>query len=282
MRPFLIWLCLVRHLRPDLLIHECTRFFDVGLLKENLGDLFMIESTNITPELLGIPQSRNRRYTVLINKGTCVWLSNLREFEMLFSRTMELDGDSYFMAPEELVRSTFSEQLQRKGFQPLQDDDDLKDFDWSMIYTPSTRGRLQKYRSHRQQHQSPEGTFIVNLQQNYGHEVCGPMVPCLLTKPIIFSFSHCCPRHLLPDEVLQVQGFPIFGSAAKDYELPWGAALATLRPTQKLELAGNGMQMEVVSTLLVFCIANISKQVATPKTMRAVTFLDEEVWDSIE
>ena len=88
MKPFLIFLFLVRYLRPDLLIHECTLQFDVNLLIMFLNHLYLITSLVVSPELFGIPIKRNRKYSIITNLTTATQFKPIanRKHMKIFSK----------------------------------------------------------------------------------------------------------------------------------------------------------------------------------------------------
>jgi hypothetical protein len=106
MRPFLIFLFLVRKVCPDILLHECTAHFDCKLLVEYLGHLYrMVWSTVIAPELFGVPVKRDRRYSLLINISTVAVSGSISvdDMEAALAASRELDGNVFFAAGDSLL-----------------------------------------------------------------------------------------------------------------------------------------------------------------------------------
>ena len=257
MRPFLIFVFLVRCLRPDILIHECTVLFDVELLREYLGNEYQVQSMVMSPQMFGFPHQRNRRYTVLIRAATMAFAGTMSEFQEDFRATMELDGDVLFAADGwGLLNEVQPLQTRRQMVQSTIDD--VESLDWRSLYNPGVLQRLADYSAARPQRQD---AHLVDLAQNVGQHTVGRDVPCLLTSAMIYSFAKR--RHMTPEELLCAQGMPAVPAAAQDFQLPWATALADerLSKSSKKLLAGNGMHIQCVTALTCYVLSRAKKVV---------------------
>lgn len=239
MLPFLVWIFLLRHIRPDIVVHECTMNFDVSLLQRWLSHLYQMVSLVVSPEPFGVPAARNRRYTMMANKCSMTFVGP-RHFEHVFAMACEVDADVFFSAGE------------------------------AEILLPPSTGRTCtrrrcssacEYASNLGAHQAPSGCFVCKLQQGYGFETCGPVVlPCLLasSSPVICSFRH--QRHMVASEMFAVQGFDVSGLSGK-YKSPWSKVLNSpaITMNQRKELVGNAMYMQGVTVCLLYTVANTKR-----------------------
>ena len=69
-KAFLSWVYEMRSQGPDLILHECSHLFDVGLLHDLLGDLYHVMQVKISPKDLGFPMTRMRSITWLVSRST--------------------------------------------------------------------------------------------------------------------------------------------------------------------------------------------------------------------
>ena len=260
MIPFLFFIFLVRHLRPDVVVHECTMSFDVSLLQHWLGHLFQIASLVVSPELFGVPAARNRRYSMLVSMTSMSFSGTPRDFEHVFATSCEVDADVFFAAGEVELREEVNMWLGVRKLLPLSPTDSAMSMPWSSLYTPNMQNRLQDYAAHRQKHQAPSGCFVCNLQQEYGMETCGSIVPCLLasSSPVVYSFKH--KRHMVMSEMFAVQGFDTHGTSVT-YKAPWANGLASpdISASHRKELVGNAMHAQVVTACLLYTMARAKK-----------------------
>ena len=137
MRPFMIWLFLLRQLQPDLVVHECTSRFRAEIFQKYLGS-FDWRTVQICPRDLGWPVHRSRRYTVLCNSNTTTWQGgpDLDCLNTLFSASVELEADSLYCASATEIEAEKELLLRRRKVQP-----GLAVSDWADCYTPLTQRR---------------------------------------------------------------------------------------------------------------------------------------------
>ena len=62
--PFLAWLTLMRHMKPDIIIHENSPGFDTEILSAILGD-YKMQREVFNARDVGVPMSRTRQWNIM-------------------------------------------------------------------------------------------------------------------------------------------------------------------------------------------------------------------------
>ena len=160
MFPFLVFVFCVRWMKPDVCIHECTMMFDVGLLAQAFADSYRLESFIVPPELMGDTVKRNRRYSILINKDTCDFKGSCRDFEEFFAASMDVDGDIYLFADDDMQRPAYRELLHARGCTYLPDG---IGGGWISLYTLETQCRKIGYDNEMMIYMNPDGEPFLRI-----------------------------------------------------------------------------------------------------------------------
>eukprot|EP00969_Alexandrium_andersonii_P266240 11767523-Alexandrium_andersonii.AAC.1 len=91
--------------QPDIVITECTQFFDVDMVGELLAGAYTVEALKSDPADLGLPVHRRRLYTRLTNVNTVVprlpW--NKHTFDTHLAARPVCNASIFFRAPKSYV-----------------------------------------------------------------------------------------------------------------------------------------------------------------------------------
>ena len=106
MTVLIIWAAHWRFLRPAVILQECHCDFPPGFLQWWFDDLYALDRMEVHPSHIGIPLQRPRGWIWLIRldfelQGSC------DDFLCASKRTVELNGDSFFLAPDSVVDEEF-------------------------------------------------------------------------------------------------------------------------------------------------------------------------------
>ena len=176
----------------------------------------------------------------------------------MFAASMEVDGDTYLFADEEIQRPAYRDLLRARGCTDLPEG---IGGDWSNLYTVETQGRKIEYDNEMVKYMSPEGTFLANLTNHLQHDqTCGPNVPCLCTSSMIHSWKK--KRCMLSEEYFAAQGFAVVPNICPDNRAaPWRSVMhdEKFTKTMQWQLAGNGMHCEVVGSIIAYVLARTLK-----------------------
>jgi len=268
---FLAWAFETRFWAPDLIVHECTADFDVAMLQRIFGDAYSIQSLVFSPVSLGVPTSRPRRYTLLIARASLVpECPFTREGlgALMFKRCVA-DGHIFWTAPPEEVASSMREYSDRLCLAPVQASGDP--WECEDLLPARQQQRLRNYRKACTK-RGRSLRCIVNLQQDaHFMRSLSEMVPCLLTKTSsIWSMRHS--RLLSASEHLGVMGVPIFASGRHDHARFNVELLALgqgITASEVMHLAGNGMCLSAIGSVLLFALATSATTAPQPAPVAA-------------
>ena len=255
---FMVWAVSTLSARPDFILHECTEDFDVATLELVFSALYLITSFVFSPRDLGIPASRPRRYSILVLRArfepTVQYA--LEGFGNMFFRRLQCNGHAYWTAPVARVDAMVQTMASKKGLPSTQPDGSqwpIREVMSSSKHTKllgyerlcgKTRRRLQ---------------YIVNIHQTSAHcHGLSDIVPCLMTATsTVWSMTHN--RMLIPLEHLCVQGIPVFTPfRGQRYAVErMGLAGTMLRGQHIVHLAGNGMHLSAVGSVLMFMLGSV-------------------------
>ena len=268
---FLAWAFETKFWAPDLIVHECTSDFDIGMLQRIFGEAYIIQSLVFSPVSLGIPASRPRRYTLMIARDSLVpQCPFTREgFGALMFKRCVADGHIFWTAPPEEVASSMREYYERLRLAPVQASGDP--WECEDLLPASQQQRLWNYRKACKK-ACKCLRCIVNLQQEaHFMRSLSERMPCLLTKTSsIWSMRHS--RLLTASEHLGVMGVPIFAPGRHD-DARFNVELLALgrgisaRGTR--HLAGNGMCLSAIGSVLLFALATSATAAPQPAAVAA-------------
>lgn len=278
--PFLLWLYETRAQHPDFIVQECTPRFMEDILNKVLDSLYTTQVIEISPMDLGIPSNRPRKWTIssLKVRWTYKCSFNSTEFKSFVYRKLALYGDVFFnSAPEEVLK--YYEVLASRSMVPFMGN--VSDEYIKCGY----RKRLRDYRhlavsKHRFQispvlvcnlHQNPSSNFP-QMMEDVPTLMCKTSSLYLLRSPgqganekldvSDDSAKFREGRLLLADEALQVMGWPLF----KPESCALTNVLPLLSDESKRSLAGNGMNIAVAGTMLLWIMGFATERVQTDMT----------------
>ena len=263
--PCLVWARMMDDVQPHLLVHENSPRFSVDILRQLIPSL-KFRSLTICPTDLGHPVRRLRRYSVGIH--TCL-VREVRHYTAenmaaLF-RAVLLDGDVYFSADKHAVRAHREQLAKQRNLPTLAGNEP----GWSS-FSVLGGGVFRRLREYHDIAHAPGGYLeqhsvcVVNIAQNL--RFVGPeftsMVPALLRRSHLFILrSSGEEREMLPLEHWSAQGWPVPavlppGSAAASKFAIDMQALVSLSSASLKSMAGNGMHMGVVGSVLLFLLSS--------------------------
>lgn len=276
--PFLIFLFEALHKKFDIVITECTEYFDSATYAP-LVEAYDIRGIVLGPENLGWPAMRRRKWHIMTRRTNATFSGDLETMARVFGRITVAEGDLLCCAPQDVVEAELARLACSQGLNAKEGQ--LK---WMEVLPMSMQMRwLDGY--HRL-HPDVSGSFFADLTQNpYQIDRSGKLVPTLLRRSCIYNKTFG--RLLTPGEHLAALGLPVFRSlegmsgctvpfkcilgkfAGEDNDID-GAVKESARSnkcpkTQVLsagtikELAGNGMHLGVLTVLLSYILGCVSK-----------------------
>lgn len=206
----LVYLFSLRAYRPDIFINECTPYWQAEVMEDILPE-YAFQSLVFTPLDLGIPSSRERKYTIGINKATMTQLLSLDSatFQSLTYHRLACDATIFLRASEKLVKDYLDRVAGRRGILPRQDG---QTFLARAVLPTGDRLRLDAYIRAAADRPSLSGPLFVDITQNVAvRPSMNRFIPCLLRRSVIYCINtDTVVRPLLPLEQLAVQGAPSF------------------------------------------------------------------------
>ncbi|CAE7886579.1 unnamed protein product, partial [Symbiodinium sp. KB8] len=198
------WVAENRSLRPDVLMWENSSCFDPKVLEEHLGDGYVHAHVLLCPSMIGWPQNRSRFFGVAILRETCSWVGSPDDFLELFVRAVELDGDAFFQADENEVRTMMQNRAHARGHHVSREAMPSL----HMAVSPSGMAALEDYKKLVHSRASMSGAFLCDLDQNAGYASCGSFLPSCPTHSSIFSMAK--QRLLTGKEMLAAMGENVY------------------------------------------------------------------------
>jgi hypothetical protein len=238
---FIVWAFALLAALPCIIIHECTPFFDVDILHRLFGNLYFISTFIFSPTLLGLPQTRKRRWTLLMLKTRRRLRIpfNVEGFGSIFQRRVVSNGQLFFCAPKDVIQAYIRKLAGNRGLPLAMANGEP----WPLVSVlpPSLRLMLYRYQQHARQAEHPTSS-IFNLRQRpeYWAQM-GSLMPTLLRHSTLWSGLQ--ERVLIPMEHLCVQGVPVFALGRTDEErfsVELLALAGELSDQQIVSLSGNG------------------------------------------
>jgi hypothetical protein len=257
----------------DVYFSECAdRYPAESLQVDKFSETHCVVVLRTCPSQMGFPIRRRRRYTAGLNKQTCIWVGpstqedvNL-EFQALFHRTLELTGDTFFVADEGQVLSwVLDRTAKRKTQSRLPDTFGTNMETYFQALVP--QGGVQRkslYDALRQTEGGLAGAFLIDIEQNpHQGSVPGPVVPALCTHSDIFSYES--QRFAIACEYLAMQG------ADSHSKLSGGRGISkfarmfeTITESETRHLVGNGIHIAVFAAWFVYVMGNtIRREIPT-------------------
>jgi len=265
--PFLAWICMVRAVLPDIIIHECVPMFDVEVLEQALNDgveeegfMYTVQSVCFSPTDQGAPIERRRRYTVCtLNKTMKLNIPYcIRSFSEVTFRRLEMNGSVFFQASDEQLEEAKAAVAGHRGL-PLVIDG--KPWSWRALLVGGEFRRLQ--------HMVSNGVFansggsgFVSLSQNWHRQpLHHDTVPALTRNSRIYRVSENTAedRPAVGSEYFAMQLLPVFlpegHVAAQHFSIEHLAQAGALDLGAARRLTGNGMSVLAVGSVFLYVLA---------------------------
>ena len=244
------------HRRPDVILHECVKGFDQETMFEIAQEKYMAESLTVSPEHVGLPVSRDRRFGLFTLKDHTKIADFCNEtWEALFFCQPCMDATMFLQEDAKTIESYRHALAQKRKVAT-----EGKLVSSEDVMTQSERRVLLEMRSQILSippSQRPKAWFA-NLSQSISFQ---PTVrnrlhcPTLMTSSRFFIdfLGHSeCSRHIHPHEMLAMQLLPIFGNS--DFRA--AVENSGLHHCQLLRMAGNGMNAMVVGQIFLFILSS--------------------------
>ena len=264
--PFLQWLCERMTFQEDVVVGENVPQFDVETMTQMVADVYDVYKFDISPSMLGEPVERKRLYLILLHKNKRQWRRvSVAEnphaaFLQLFHRNIMMSPDKKFRAPQTLVKEYVNKLAAASHLPSVSRSGNA----WS-CYQAMSAARRRALHEHTQvlteEKKAPHEEkdmhmWLTNLDQQAGY--MPPQygrVPAILRRSSLWLYGKR--RLALPQELLEVQGFNLFGSHTCRYKCPakYIASLSELPESSVRSVAGNSMHVHVLGALLSFVLA---------------------------
>ena len=234
-------------------IHECTPLFTEWVLHRVLGDLYYIECKVFCPTDLGMPSQRRRKYTLLRLKSAVVrhlmFGGENSDFERLTFRSVVLPGDIYCQASPKQWDSFCVETALAAGATTR----NCASLDRARGLVSDARRR--RWSAYERLHEDPKylGKDRADISQNAttSFRVLSANVPTLCRNSDLVNLK--LGRVFHPLEYTHALNIPIFGKE-EDICVTRGI-FERLSPVQVSHLAGNGMNLAQIGSIIMFALA---------------------------
>ena len=236
---------------------ECVFGFDFTILEEAVGHLYQIFCLVISPIDIGFPSMRKRRFMLGFKRVRYKlpnWFNPQRAFMHMFAKSVRSTaGDMYFRAPSSSIIKAIEVMALARGLPCRQPHGEP----WPWV-TVQSSGQCARRRAQRQQHTRKfgEGARHDDVNCDIKHwppyATIAASMPTLTRASDMFNFAR--QRSLLPEEALEVMGFPMWPTEGLPYVTPWRDAIDDLSPCAIRSLAGNGMHAAVLAHVLLFAL----------------------------
>ena len=187
------------------------------------------------------------------------------EFRALFSRSIEMTGDAYFVADESEVRAEYQRLVALRGA-PLPSTFDISDPKVvSKLLSPSAALRIKEWEKLREAKQAPDGTYLADIEHNAHGKApaSGWLHPTMDTHALIYSWS--AKRMGVGMEQFGVHGLHVHPPTMVDWQCPFVELLKSLSPAKQRFLVGNSLLLPAVAAFVWYIMSNLQcRDVITP------------------
>ena len=218
------WLHEMKLALPDVIIVECTPHFQHQHLRTIMEDSYQLAVLQISPELLGFPVKRVRKFMILTKSATTKMDTEVEvagvdaTFKRLFAHRVVARGSFFWRAPEPAVKS-YIERCATARSLPVKKrgrDGALKSWSGFQVLGPGAQARLKGYEA--KMSSLPGGRksdVIVNIGQHPSHfKSLHSLVPTLLRRSALWCGAKG--RKMMPAEALEVMGQRVFDDVGID------------------------------------------------------------------
>ncbi len=282
MRPWKIFIALVRVGRPHILLHEITPCkVAVALLREELGDLYAITSAQISPVDLGYPCNRPRQFSICILRGSVEYTGTWDKFYIIYARQLCSSGAALFKADPDYQSKVMHSRARSNGHHYRVGESPHIE----SVLSPSALGRHVKYQKLMGDHSWDDGSFFYDADQNPEYNSSGGVIPNLLSHGTLVSGSTMEVAGGL--QHLAIMGEPVFPHQRVGH--PYGCQFQGVLDAELLaegcykDIAGNSIHEPTLGTLLLFVLGHTKRAIvqAVPRALRdhAVESCEDEDLD---
>ena len=267
--PFFIWLSLVVHKRPHFIIHECTPRFEIEIFQKALGTWYDIQTICLSPTDLGIPASRDRRYTVMLLKTALAPVMKLdsAEFKDMFYRRVAIPGSVFMDSLQEDDWQAYIKEL--ASAQRLPEKDVTGPWPLDAVLPAGMATRRAAWNDWAAQHGVTTGLCDANHHASFIGNVLQP-VPALLQSSMIHVVSD---RVFHPLEHFGPIGLPVLAkdriSAGNLGGLIPAELLASMSTRELKSVTGNAMHAACVGLMILYVTSCTEKleRLRQPRSM---------------
>ena len=117
--PLIVWAAHTRSRRPAFILSECGVLFPTSFLEFWFSDLYAIQRQEPEPSLIGVPLWRPRAWHWCVRKD---WelAGSFAHFVKLAERSVELNGDQFYIAPPDSIKAEFRRRAIKRGYGTLE------------------------------------------------------------------------------------------------------------------------------------------------------------------
>ena len=244
--------------KEQVVIVENVLDFDKEFLNTILPE-YSLDVVEVSPLQLGYPISRPRIYMILLLKGRLQWCKRVREasvaeaYAKMFHRRVELRGEVLMRASNTLVAQYLQHEAAKRGLPALR----ASGRPWSpwQLVSPGLRCRIKE---HEDQVAEMWGERRIGVVSNVSQkpqfcQTTSTTLPALLKGTTLWS--HRLQRLSLAEEHLEMQGYCLFDTHGTT-QIPWAEAQIESAGAGR-RLAGNGMHLPVLASIVGFTLAHV-------------------------
>ena len=243
---------------PEIVIEECTQRFDISIWKMLLGDAYHIMVRTLCPTQFGIPNERPRQYSVSVLKSTHRVLVDFEspEFDQLFFRKLKSCATLFFQGSD-AERDACIKRMAggRKSTRTMSSRPTLQE-----VLPPGPLCRLQGH--HMMAEHDPcfadAPCLLANISQNPGERFgLSQNIPVLLRESTYVmikgpGITKGTAKIMIANEALAAMGWPVY---QEDVHCALRDSFESLPEASKAQLAGNGMSVPVIGSVLMYALA---------------------------
>lgn len=261
MRPWRIFVALVRKARPHALLHEITDNSEARImLHDDLGDLYHIVSARVTPADLGYPCDRPRQLSILTLRDSLVLTATWSTFYDIFARQLALSGAALFAADPLYQADVMRRRAAKFGYVVK---DDVVPID--LCLTPASYQRHKLYQDLKAQHCWADGSYYYDTDQFPEYNSHGGIIPTLISHGTLVDGKTDIIAGGLTH--LAVMGEPVFDHQREghEFECAFQSVLSAgrLNECNMKDLAGNAIHEPTLGMVILFLLGH-SQRVLGP------------------
>lgn len=260
-KPFMQWLRERILAEEDVIVGECVLGFDHESFFDFLRDAYDLSLLKLSPTLIGEPAERQRKYMILLKRDRLKWLPCIEDygvedaFYRIFARRCCMLGQEKFRAPQQELDVYLESAVAKRHLPPHSRSG--KDWSFFQVGSESVRASIKEHEAHLQHNYGnsvPAEQWIANLSQRPTHMPATRFfVPALLRGSNLWLMGKR--RWQLPGELLEVQGFNIYGSPdTPQYECKIADHFKSMPKSQLTSVAGNAMHLGIIGSVWLFIL----------------------------